>query len=200
MTKSRIIFPEALNGYDTEQVDTYITKLSDAYQLAYDENTALREKYNNLLEDCKKSNMQQLIKANSDNIAKILMYADMLAQKVIADAQAEVSQVKVEVQKALNESNAEAAQAKAKAQRIIDEANAETFQVKAEAQKIMERANAEAVRAQKIVGDANAEAVRIVVRAKRNIEQAHETMEQTVSKIQDMLTFNVPDIKRIVAE
>jgi len=168
--------------------------------MAYDENTALREKYNNLLEDCKKGNVQNMIRVNSDNIAKILMYADMMAQKIISDAQEEMSQVKLEAQKILNELDAETVNAKAEAQKILDEANAEALQAKAAAQRIIDRANADAAKAQKVLSDANAEAVKIVVKAKKNIEQAHVTMEQTVNKITSMLTFNVPDIKRAIGE
>ena len=48
-----IFFTEQKNGYDKEQVDSYIHKLTEAYQKAYDEYFAMCDKYNNLMYDYK---------------------------------------------------------------------------------------------------------------------------------------------------
>jgi cell division septum initiation protein DivIVA len=59
------------------------------------------------------------------------------------------------------------------------------------AQKIITDAHEEAARAkaeaQKIITDANTEAVD---RAKRNLEQAYEIMEEAISKVESLLNFN----------
>ena len=162
MTSSKIIFPEVMKGYDREQVDRYISKLSEAYQEAYDENTAIRERYNTLLEDFKKLNVQEQAELNPEII---LMYAEMMAQKIIADAQADAAQAKAEAQKIFADTNAAAAQARAEAQSMLN--------------------------------DANTTAARIVIRARRNIEQAHEMMEQTIQTKYGILT---PDIKKTLTE
>ena len=44
-------FAEETNGYDREQVDSYISELSETYQTACDEYRAVKEKYDGLLED-----------------------------------------------------------------------------------------------------------------------------------------------------
>jgi len=148
-----------------EQVDKYISKLSEAYQEAYDENTAIRERYNALLDDFKKLGSQEQGEMNPEIL---LMYAEMLAQKIIADAQAQAAKTKAEAQKVFADTNAMAAQVKAESQKSLSEANAE--------------------------------AAKIVMRARKNIEQAYKIMEQTCSKVQNMLSYNTPDIRIIKAE
>lgn len=161
---SNNFFAEAMQGYDKGQVDNYISKISEAYQTAYDENTAIYGKYNDLLETYNNMTAQEQAGLDSDIM---LMYAEMMAQKIIANAQVEAAQVEAEAQK------------------IITEANKEVVQAKAEAQKI--------------VSEANTEAARIVVRARKGIEQAQEIMEQTVGRVQSLLTYNVPNVKNILA-
>ncbi|MCL1975868.1 MAG: DivIVA domain-containing protein [Firmicutes bacterium] len=165
MTTERIFFQEVMRGYDMEQVDKYISKLSEAYQEAYDENTAIRERYNALLDDFKKLGSQEQGEMNPEIL---LMYAEMLAQKIIADAQAQAAKTKAEAQKVFADTNAMAAQVKAESQKSLSEANAE--------------------------------AAKIVMRARKNIEQAYKIMEQTCSKVQNMLSYNTPDIRIIKAE
>jgi cell division septum initiation protein DivIVA len=161
---AKIVFPEVIKGYDMEQVDSYISKLSDAYQEAYDENMAIRGKYNSLLEDFRKMSAQEQAALNPE---VILMYAEILAQKIITDTQEEAAQIKADAQKTLTEGSALAAQMKAEAQRILTEANAE--------------------------------ATRIVFRARKNMEQAQDIMEQTITRVQDILAFNGLDIKSYIA-
>jgi cell division septum initiation protein DivIVA len=168
---ARVMFPEVMKGYDMEQVDSYICKLSAAYQDAYDENTLIRERYNSLLEDFKKMSSQEQAEANPE---AILIYAEILAQKVIADTQAEAAQTRAEAQKILADTNATAAQMKAEAQRMLNEANAEAAKIVFRARKNMEQAYAV-------------------------MEQAYVVMEQAVDKMHNMLSVNVPDIKRIMA-
>ena len=137
MTNSKIIFPEVMKGYDREQVDKYISKLSEAYQEAYDENTAIRERYNNLLEDFKKLSSQEQAELNPEII---LMYAEMLAQKIIADAQADAAQAKAEAQKIFADTNAAAAQARAEAQRMLNDANTTAARIVVRARRNIEQA------------------------------------------------------------
>jgi cell division septum initiation protein DivIVA len=144
-TNENIFFPEVRNGYDRGQVDKYINKLSEAYQAAYDENTAIWDRYNTLLAEYNKLNIHEQIELNSDVVTKTLIYAEMLAQKIITDAHEEAERARGEMQK--------------------------------------------------IIADANTEAV---VRARKNLEQAHEIMQEAISKVESLLTFNEPFIKNTI--
>ncbi|MCL1816355.1 MAG: DivIVA domain-containing protein [Clostridiales bacterium] len=138
MTNGKINFPEVMKGYDMEQVDNYISKLSAAYQAAYDENTAIRERYNNLLDDFKKLSSQEETEINPEII---LMYAEMLAQKIIADAQAEAAQIKAEAQKVYTEANNLSTQTMSEAQKNMIEANSEADKALIQTRKKIEQAN-----------------------------------------------------------
>jgi len=138
MTNAKIIFPEVFKGYDMEQVDRYITKLSAAYQEAYDENTAIRARYNNLLEAFKQLNAQEQEGMDPEIV---LMYAEMLAQKIITDAQADAALVRAEAQKVFAETTAAAAQAKSQAQKMLQDANAEAARIVLKARKSLLQAN-----------------------------------------------------------
>ena len=143
-TDGSILFPEVRNGYDRVQVDKYVNKLSEAYQAAYDENAAIWGRYNSLLAEYNKLNAHERIEFNTDIVAKTLIYAEILAQKIMTDAHEEAANVRAE--------------------------------------------------AQKIIADAKIEAV---VRIRKNLEQAHEIMEEAISKVESLLTFNEPYIKSI---
>ena len=130
-------FTEAMNGYNKEQVDNYISKISEAYQTAYDENTAISDKYNNLLDAYNNLTAQEQAGLDSDIM---LMYAEMMSKKIIANAQVEAAQVKAEAQKILTEANKETTQAKAEAQKIVNEANTEAARIVVRARKNLEQA------------------------------------------------------------
>ena len=140
MTNTNISFSKEKNGYDKSQVDSYIKKLSDAYQKTFDEYKDVSDKYKNLLEDYNKSNTQERKEMNSDIIAKTLINAEILAQKVLDDAHAEASDVIAEANRVVESANAEAAKAQETANEIINEANTEAVLMVAQARKSIEQA------------------------------------------------------------
>ena len=103
-----IFFSEQKNGFDKEEVNKYIEKLAAAYQLAYDENQAVNAKYSELLEKYEKLELEGRTGANgqpdvsANIIAKMLLNAELLAQKIIDDAREEAA-------KALEQTNRELA-------------------------------------------------------------------------------------------
>ena len=95
---TEIFFPEQKLGYDKDQVDSYIIKLTKAYQTLFDEYQTVSGKYNDLLGEYKKQESRVEEKAekpglNVDLIAKVLVDAEILAQKIIADAKEEAAKV-----------------------------------------------------------------------------------------------------------
>lgn len=137
----KMYFLEERNGYDREQVDSYISKLSNAYQTAYNEYQDVSGKYNSLLDDCKELDIQERTGLNSDIIAKTLMNTEILAQKIIADAHAEAVNVKRELRQMIADANAEVEKAQADAQDVIAAAHAEASEIVLQAKKNLERAN-----------------------------------------------------------
>ena len=94
-----IFFPKERRGYDKKQVDDYISKLSLAYQTIYDEHQALLVKYESISEDYKKIEAQEKNRSGADLIAKVLLDAEMLAQKIIDSANNEADAIRAEAQK-----------------------------------------------------------------------------------------------------
>jgi len=92
MFNANKLFANEKNGYQKAQVDNYISKISEAYQAAYSDNQALQEMCNTRIEDYKK-----------------LAAAEMLAQKIIKEAQAEAERMKAEAEEIINEAFNEAA-------------------------------------------------------------------------------------------
>ncbi|MCL1792616.1 MAG: DivIVA domain-containing protein [Oscillospiraceae bacterium] len=92
---TEVIFSERKNGYDKSQVDEYIKKIADAYREAYDENVALREKCEALMQNCQKleEKIQNLENNDSEIIAKTLIDSENLAKKIVADAQGEKAKI-----------------------------------------------------------------------------------------------------------
>jgi len=109
MAGTNVVFKEAIRGYDKEQVDLYITKLSEAYKSAYNENQALQKKCAGLLVECEKPGAQEQNELNSGIIAKTLINTEILARKIIADAHTEAAKAKATAKTTLDEANAEAA-------------------------------------------------------------------------------------------
>ena len=109
MAGTNVVFKEAIRGYDKEQVDLYVKKLSEAYRGAYNENRALQEKCAGLLEECEKLDAHEQTGLHPDIITKTLLDTEMLARKIIADAHAEVAKAKATAKKTLDDANSEAA-------------------------------------------------------------------------------------------
>ena len=82
-----VAFAEEQNGYNKEQVDKYISKLSEAYQAAYDENQILLDKYNSLLEEHKKLEFQSRTQLNAEVILKTVESIEALARKIVEEKQ-----------------------------------------------------------------------------------------------------------------
>ena len=177
MTNTNINFIRERNGYSREQVDSYIAKLSSAYQTACDEYLEIKEKYDNLLADQDKFGMQEKPEINSDIIAKTLINAEKLAQQIIYDAREEAEGIVAEAKKAKSDAKAEISKVKEAAQRVVNDAKAEAVKVRDSAQGI--------------INDANAEAVLIVAQARKNLEQARKTMEKASREVDELLTFQI---------
>ena len=213
MANTNIDFIKEKNGYDREQVDSYIEKLSDMYQKIYNEYIVISGKYKELLETNSDPGAQERTESNSEIVAKTLLNAEMLAQKITEDAKAEaavlvaeaqrmkaeantdtVQAAKEEAARIITNANATVAMAREEAQRIINEANAAANQTKEEARKTIEDANAGAIRAaeeeaRKIVNDAHAAAVRAEEAARKIINDTNsvvvKTAEEEAGKIID---------------
>ena len=174
-----ITFPRQFNGYDKDEVDRYVVNLTKAYQTAYEEYNAVCAKYDELLENTKNGDGErEQNKSSAAIIAKTLVETEMIAQRIIADANAEAEKIKEETQaatrKIMEETYIEKAAAKLQAQKLIDDASAET----AGAQE----------RARKLVVEAQAEAARISVYTSKKREQADESLHRLIDKLQDLIS------------
>ena len=183
---TEVSFPKQFNGYDKDEVDRYIKSLSEAYQTAYEEYSAVCTKYNTLVENCKTLDGElEQNKSNIAVIAKTLVDAESLAHKIITDAHKEADKVMVEAQAA--------------AQAIKDNAYAENSTVRKQAQKIIDDANAEAAGAKEqalnLVNDSQIEAAQIEICAKKNLRQANEKMTRMINELQGMLASHTADVQ-----
>ena len=90
-----INFKEERNGYDKGEVDSYIKKVSDAYQRAYGEYLNTVEKYNRLMEEHKKleSEKRSVQGSDAEVIAKTLISSERLAKEIIENAREEESRI-----------------------------------------------------------------------------------------------------------
>ena len=179
MQAVEVSFSKQFNGYDKDEVDRYIRNLSEAYQTAYEEYTAVCAKYNSLVENCKThEGEQEHNKSNIAVIAKTLVDAETLAAKIMTDAREEADKIMAEAQTA--------------AQIIKDKAHIENTTVKMQSQKIIDDANAEATvvkeHARELIDDAQIDAAQIEMRAKKNLSQANEKISQLISDMQKLLT------------
>ena len=135
MTNSTIRFESEINGYDRNQVDKYIARLGEMYQANFDEYRALNIKYEELLETNKNSNVQKQTELNPDVVAKALINAEAIAQKIIDDAQYEAAEVIANAQKTIDDAIAKAARAEETAQEITNKANDRAKLITAQARK-----------------------------------------------------------------
>jgi len=89
----RTLFRDQVNGYDKDQVDNYIRKITEAYQTAYSEYLATCDKYNNLTQEYKKLESEKQDGVNAEIIAKTLLDSQKLAKEIINNAQNEGSRM-----------------------------------------------------------------------------------------------------------
>ena len=170
MVSTNISFTKEKNGYDRQQVDNYIKKLSEAYQTTYYEYLDISGKYKSLLEESEKQDKQEQVELSPDVIAKTLINTEMLAQKIIADAQAEATAVLAEARKSLSNSKEETAKAKEAAKKIIDDANEEAEMAAARARESFEKA-------QKVMKQAAYEVEELLAFRTKDIQGTQELAE-----------------------
>ena len=174
MIGTNISFAKEKNGYDIEQVNSYIKKIGEAYQTTYYEFLDISGKYKSLLEDCGNSDKKEPTGMNPDVAAKTLINTEMLAQKIISEAQAEATAAVAESRRIKDSADAEISKAKEAAQKIIDEAYAEAAKARADAQKI--------------TNDAQNEADLLVARVRVDIERARRIMGKASGEAEKLLT------------
>jgi cell division septum initiation protein DivIVA len=121
MPGGSVTFSEQPMGYDKQQVDSYVAKITLEYQTVYNEYMSMVNKYNSLTETCirltdeKNRAIEQLnqsmaskntITPNSSMIhmsddaaaiAKALIDAEKLAKQIVDDAHVEASRVRDEI-------------------------------------------------------------------------------------------------------
>ena len=141
MKDTGVYFTDERNGYDREQVDNYIKMLSEAYKDAYAEYKAIQSKYDDLLADSKKADAREHAGLNSDVISKMLINTEILAQKIISDAQTEAAAVTTEAKRIIDEANSMADRSRVTAKQIIVDANSEAERIVTQARKNLEHAN-----------------------------------------------------------
>ena len=103
-----IFFTSEANGYNRAQVDSYVSKVSRAYQATYKEYQELSGKYESHLEECGKSGAQGQNGLSSDIAAKTLINTELLAKKIIDDAHAEAAKIRQAAQNILNSAKSDA--------------------------------------------------------------------------------------------
>ena len=140
MVGKNISFAKEKNGYDRAQVDSYIKKISDAYETTYYEFLDVSGKYKSLMEERESSGSREETGMNADVAAKTLINTEMLAQKIIADAQAEANSILEKARKSVDEANAEAAGIKEDARKALDGAVSEAAAMAAQTREDIEKA------------------------------------------------------------
>jgi len=90
---AEIFFSEQKNGYDKEQVDNYIRRLTEAYQTAYKAYLTVSEKYTDLKLDFKKLKSEIKSGAETNSIERTLMDSEKLAKDIINDAYNEEARI-----------------------------------------------------------------------------------------------------------
>jgi len=182
---AQVMFQNEINGYDRDQVDKYVSRLSEAYQTAYDENQAIRASYSNLIEEYRKLEEQVKEKPNSRCVAKTVMQTETLAQKIIDEAHIEAEKLKAEALRVIDSAYEKVAEIEAKARKLTNNA-------------FSKKAGAESA-AQRIVDEAHIEADRLISQANSNISKAQEIFGLTMAEIQNLLSFNVSRVNSGVA-
>jgi cell division septum initiation protein DivIVA len=99
---SEIYFNEQRNGYDKNQVDSYINKLTEAYQMAYNEYLAVCDRYNELMVEYKKLESEKQAGKETSVMSKTLIDSEKLANEIINDAYNEKSKIIEQTKKNLD--------------------------------------------------------------------------------------------------
>ena len=134
MSNTTIAFMEEPNGYNKEQVISYIRKLSEAYQNTYEEYQGLSGKYESLAEEYGRLKAREQPGINAEVIMKTLVNAEVLARKITDDARSEAKEA---AQRIMDEARAGAREA---AQKIVDEAKNEAALMSYRARNSVEQA------------------------------------------------------------
>ncbi|MCL2337076.1 MAG: DivIVA domain-containing protein [Firmicutes bacterium] len=88
-----VFFATQQEGYNKAEVEHYVNKLREAYQTAYSENQTISDKYERLTRDYQELKTGKQLALNAEIIAKILLEADVLARKNVAEARAEADRI-----------------------------------------------------------------------------------------------------------
>jgi len=206
---AEVNFARQLNGYDRDQVDRYITRLADAYQIAYVEYSGMVTEFNDLQQRCQQLQEEEQNRPNPEVITKILMDSEIMAQKRLADVEAEAGlllerahaqieemrhAIELERDAFLEFCAEEKAKATQQAQKTIEAAQQEATSLVAIAQQTLDEAQEEAKQikdaAQFVLDDAEAQMGKARVRAQRIIQEATAAatqIEAAASQNQDQI-------------
>jgi len=132
-----ISFTTERNGYDREQVDRYIGKLSQAYQALYDGYTEVKTKHDSFV-DGESLGFHDIAEINAEVISKALVSTEAVAQKIIADAHTEAAATRIELKRMTDDANSEVEKAQEAAKIIIDIANNEATEIVSQAKRNLE--------------------------------------------------------------
>ncbi|MCL2126254.1 MAG: DivIVA domain-containing protein [Oscillospiraceae bacterium] len=191
MVGTNISFTREKNGYDRDQVDSYIKKVSEAYQTTYYEYIDVNSKYKKLLEERDDHGAQGSTGMNSEVAAKTLISTEKLAQSIIADAQTEASGIIDDAKQNIASAQAEADSIIADAQKRLADARAEVALMKEQARTIISDAEAEAAElraaGKKIIDDANNEVNTIAAQVRSKTERAREVMARAAAEVDGIL-------------
>ena len=100
---TEMFFATQKNGYDKADVEKYIDKLTKAYQTAYDSYQNICGKYNELVEDYNDMENTKRSGSNFEAISKTLLDAELLAEKIVGNAQTEADRVVEQTRKSLEQ-------------------------------------------------------------------------------------------------
>ena len=87
------------NGYSVDEVDRYIKKISDEYQVTYDENQSLSARYDALLRDYQalerenRTKITEELEAGAGIVSRAILDAEIMAQKIISGAHEEATKI-----------------------------------------------------------------------------------------------------------
>ena len=84
-------FKSAMKGYDKNQVDHYIQKVTDEYHILQNQFEELFSKYDNLM--IKYDTLKKQPTANMDTITKALADAETKAGQIVVDARKEATHI-----------------------------------------------------------------------------------------------------------
>ena len=173
---TQILFQSETGGYNKNQVNAYINKLTEAYQSAYDENQALISKYNDLLEELLSIENKESTKMNSQFVAKTIVDTEVLAKSIIDDAFAQAECIKAEAIQFLTNAEARAAEIDVEAKRAADDIYTRLVNANTEAGKILD--------------EAATDAARITEYAENKLIETQEIIDRTIGSLQHLLFDN----------